>query len=163
HPQIAAAPQTTKRYVRYGSSPRGAQAILLGGKLRAVVEGRFSVSCEDVRHVAPSALRHRLILNFEGEAEGIDPHRLIEDVVAATPEQVGAWAHDGQPSGVRRHGQICGTTSCSRSSRCWRSSRARCSPAACAPSAARARWAPASSSPTTAIMCPATTSATWTG
>jgi MoxR-like ATPase len=87
HPETPAAPETTKRYVRYGSSPRGAQAILLGGKLRALCEGRFSVSCDDVRQVAPSALRHRLILNFEGEAEGIDPDRVIADVFAATPEQ----------------------------------------------------------------------------
>src|SRR5256885_468628 len=78
----------SKKYVRYGSSPRGAQAVMLGAKLRALVESRFSASCEDIRRVAPSALRHRLILNFEGEAEGVDPDRVIGEILQSTPEQV---------------------------------------------------------------------------
>jgi MoxR-like ATPase len=88
HPASASAPEITKRYVRYGSSPRGAQAILLGGKLRALLAARFSVSCDDVRKVAPAALRHRLILNFEGEAEGIDPDRVLEQILLQTPESL---------------------------------------------------------------------------
>jgi MoxR-like ATPase len=87
HPETPGAPEATKKYVRYGSSPRGAQAILLGAKLRALIEGRYSVACEDVRRIAPAAMRHRLILNFEGEAEGVDPDKVIEDVLAHTPEQ----------------------------------------------------------------------------
>ena len=85
HP-APAAPEVTRRYVRYGSSPRGAQAILLGAKIRALLAGRFTVAGEDVRALLPPALRHRLILNFEGEAEGVDPDRILEQVIAATPE-----------------------------------------------------------------------------
>jgi MoxR-like ATPase len=88
HPEAKSAPEITRRYVRYGGSPRGAQAILLGAKLRALMEGRYSVACEDIRRVTAPALRHRLILNFEGEAEGIDPDRVLGDILQATPEQV---------------------------------------------------------------------------
>src|SRR5262249_20285305 len=65
-------PPLTRKYVRYGASPRGAQACLLAAKVRALCDGRFAASCDDIRAVAKPALRHRLILNFEGEAEGID-------------------------------------------------------------------------------------------
>jgi MoxR-like ATPase len=83
HPQWSSAPERTRRFVRYGSSPRGAQALVLGAKVRALAEGRYNVSVEDLRAMALPALRHRLILNFEGEAEGIDPDRLIEELVDA--------------------------------------------------------------------------------
>ena len=75
-----------QKYVRYGSSPRGAQAMLLGAKVRALLEGRYAVASNDIRRVACPALRHRLILNFEGEAEGIDPDTLIEAIIEATPD-----------------------------------------------------------------------------
>jgi MoxR-like ATPase len=75
-----------QKYVRYGSSPRGAQAMLLGAKVRALLDGRYAVASRDIRHVARPALRHRLILNFEGEAEGIDPDLIIEAIIEATPE-----------------------------------------------------------------------------
>lgn len=71
HPEGEAAAKIVKRYVRYGVSPRGAQAIVLGAKIRALMEGRLNVAFEDVRAVALPALRHRLILNFEAEAGGI--------------------------------------------------------------------------------------------
>ncbi len=76
------------RYVRYGSSPRGPQALVLGAKARALFDGRLAAGCEDVRAVALPALRHRLLLNFEGEAEGIAPERIVDDVLAnvALPE-----------------------------------------------------------------------------
>jgi MoxR-like ATPase len=76
------------RYVRYGSSPRGPQALVLGAKARALFDGRLAAGCEDVRAVALPAMRHRLLLNFEGEAEGIAPERIVEDVLAnvALPE-----------------------------------------------------------------------------
>ena len=61
-----------KQYLRYGASPRGLQAIILAAKIRALLEGRYAVAIDDIRHVAPPALRHRLILNFEGEAEGVE-------------------------------------------------------------------------------------------
>src|SRR5207249_1897066 len=70
HPDHELAAPMTKQYVRYGSSPRGAQAIILAAKLRAILDNRYHVAREDIRAVAPAALRHRLILNFEGQAEG---------------------------------------------------------------------------------------------
>jgi MoxR-like ATPase len=81
-------PQLVKKFVRYGASPRGAQACLLGAKIRAVLDGRFAVSCDDVRSVARPTLRHRLILNFEGEAEGIDPDTILDAILKETPEQI---------------------------------------------------------------------------
>ena len=80
HPGEEGATASVKRYVRFGSSPRGAQAILLAAKIRAVMDGRFSASADDVRASAPPALRHRMILNFEGEAEGGRPDAVLEEV-----------------------------------------------------------------------------------
>ncbi len=82
HPESAEAPPMTKRYVRYGSSPRGAQAMLLGAKIRALVEGRYAVAADDIRQVAAPALRHRIILNFEGDAEGIATDSVIGEILA---------------------------------------------------------------------------------
>ena len=79
HPESEAAADTARRFVRYGASPRGMQALVLAGKVRALSLGRFNVAIEDIRALAMPALRHRLILNFEGEAEGADP----DDVLAA--------------------------------------------------------------------------------
>src|SRR6185503_9158827 len=73
HPDSPHAVAKAKRYVRFGSSPRGAQSMLLAAKVRALFEGRYSPSIEDLREVAKPALRHRIILNFEGEAEGVRP------------------------------------------------------------------------------------------
>jgi MoxR-like ATPase len=81
HPARAA-----KRWVRYGASPRGAQALLLAAKVRALVHGRAHVSAEDVRAVALPALRHRILLNFEAEAEGVDPDDVVRGVLEETPE-----------------------------------------------------------------------------
>ena len=81
HPQWEHAPDVTRRFVRYGASPRGAQALVLGAKVRALVDGRYNVSVDDLRQLAAPALRHRVILNFEGEAEGIDVDTLIEQIV----------------------------------------------------------------------------------
>jgi MoxR-like ATPase len=90
HPQWEQAPETTRRFVRYGASPRGAQALVLGAKVKALSEGRYNVSVDDLRAMALPALRHRLILNFEGEAEGIDVDRLVGDVVAEAEKLVGS-------------------------------------------------------------------------
>ncbi len=73
--------EMTKKYVRYGSSPRGAQALVLGAKLTALFAGRYNVSFEDVSAVAKAALRHRLLLNFEGQAENINPDHIIDDLL----------------------------------------------------------------------------------
>jgi MoxR-like ATPase len=85
HPSDGAGvPPLTKKYVRYGASPRGAQAVLLAAKIKALLDGRFAVSTDDIRYVARPALRHRLILNFEGEAEGIDPDTIIDSILSET-------------------------------------------------------------------------------
>ena len=74
------------RYVRYGASPRGAQAIILGAKVNALLDGRYNVSFDDVQAVAPAALRHRLLLNFEGQAEGISTDEVIADLLKNVPQ-----------------------------------------------------------------------------
>jgi MoxR-like ATPase len=84
HPEEPSSPQSVKQYVRYGSSPRGLQAIVLGSKVRALLENRFNVALEDLRAVAPAALRHRVLLNFEADAEGVSADRLIAEVVETT-------------------------------------------------------------------------------
>jgi len=86
HPQGPRPARAAKRWVRYGASPRGAQALLLAAKARALVHGRVHVSVEDVRAVALPALRHRLLLNFEAEAEGIDPDHVVREVVEEVSE-----------------------------------------------------------------------------
>jgi MoxR-like ATPase len=90
HPQWERAPESTRRFVRYGASPRGAQALVLGAKVRALADGRFNVSVEDLRSLALPALRHRLILNFEGEAEGVDVDDLIGQIVQAAEAMSGS-------------------------------------------------------------------------
>lgn len=86
HPENDRAPEAVRRLVRYGASPRGAQAMVLGAKVRAVLSGRAYVSCADLRAVAHAALRHRLILNFEGQAENVAPDQLIDGILQAIPE-----------------------------------------------------------------------------
>ncbi len=80
-----AAPTVT-RYVRLGSSPRGAQALALAGRINALLEGRYSLSFEDLRAVAHNALRHRLTLNFEAETQGITADKIVDEVLAYIPE-----------------------------------------------------------------------------
>ena len=75
-----------KRFGRYGASPRGAQALLLASKIRALFEGRFAASIDDLKISALPALRHRVLLNFEGEAEGIKTDQVIEAILKSLPE-----------------------------------------------------------------------------
>ncbi len=84
HPEREDSPETSRRFVRYGASPRGLQSLVLGAKIRALLEGRFNVSYDDVRAAALPSLRHRVILNFEADAEGVTTDRVILDVLAAT-------------------------------------------------------------------------------
>jgi MoxR-like ATPase len=84
HPNTEFARPLVNRYVRYGSSPRGAQALVIGGKIRALLDGRVHVSTADIRAMAAPALRHRLLLNFEGEAEQIDPDNILRDILEHT-------------------------------------------------------------------------------
>jgi len=87
HPEGPYAVESTNQFVRYGSSPRGGQALMLAGKVRALLQGRFNVSFEDIQAAVRPALRHRLILNFEGEAENISPDAIIDEIVENTPLQ----------------------------------------------------------------------------
>jgi MoxR-like ATPase len=87
NPETPDAPPEVKRFARYGSSPRGLQSLVLGAKVRALLEGRYNVAFDDVRAVALPALRHRVILGFEADAENVTTDRLIHDVVATTPEE----------------------------------------------------------------------------
>lgn len=90
HPESEYATEMTRKYVRYGSSPRGAQALVVGGKVCALLDGRFNVAFDDIKRVAKQSLRHRLILNFEGEAERISTDSIVEDVLSnvATKEEL---------------------------------------------------------------------------
>ncbi len=81
HPDQEDTPEKVRQYVRYGASPRGLQAIITTSRVRALLEGRYNVSMEDIRSVAFPALRHRLVLNFDGLADGITPERLIETIL----------------------------------------------------------------------------------
>ncbi len=86
HPENPEATAMSKQFLRYGASPRGLQAVILAAKIRALLQGRYAVAIDDIRHVAPPALRHRLIMNFEGEAEGIRPDSIIGEILKATKE-----------------------------------------------------------------------------
>lgn len=86
HPDTSDAHPLTKRYVRFGASPRGAQSLLLAAKINALFDGRFAASIDDVRKVSLPALRHRVLLNFEGEAEGVRSDQVIEGIIEALPE-----------------------------------------------------------------------------
>jgi MoxR-like ATPase len=87
NPETPDAPAEIKRFARYGSSPRGLQSLVLGAKVRGLLEGRYNVAFEDIRSVALAALRHRVILGFEADAEGVTTDKLIHDVVTTTPEE----------------------------------------------------------------------------
>jgi MoxR-like ATPase len=86
HPDGPDSPEICKRFVRFGASPRGAQSVLLAAKIRALFEGRFAASIDDVRAVGLPALRHRVLLNFEGEAEGMKTDQVIDAILKALPE-----------------------------------------------------------------------------
>ncbi len=85
HPDGDTPSDLVRRFVRYGASPRGGQALVLGAKVNALLEGRYNVAFEDVHAVAASALRHRVLLNFEGQAEGISTDDVIADLIARVP------------------------------------------------------------------------------
>jgi MoxR-like ATPase len=81
HPDSSRATSLVRQYVRYGGSPRGAQALVTAGKILALMDGRFNVSADDIRAAALPALRHRVILNFEGEAEGISTEAVVRSIL----------------------------------------------------------------------------------
>jgi len=86
------ATEQTNRYIRWGSSPRGAQALSLAAKVRALLEGRFNVSFDDVRAAVLPALRHRVLLNFEAQAEGLETDGVLGDILDKTPQMAEAAA-----------------------------------------------------------------------
>ncbi|HEX4120732.1 MAG TPA: MoxR family ATPase [Verrucomicrobiae bacterium] len=90
HPKTETAAPIANQYLRFGSSPRGGQTLLLAAKVRALARGRFNVSFEDIRSVATAALRHRLILNFEAEAEGITTDQVISQILKDVPKDAAA-------------------------------------------------------------------------
>ena len=90
HPRTETAAPIATQYLRFGSSPRGGQTLILAGKVRALIQGRFNVSFDDVEAVAYAALRHRLIPNFEAEAEGITTDHIIAQVLQDVPRDVAA-------------------------------------------------------------------------
>ena len=87
HPQREEAPAEVKRYVQYGSSPRGLQALVIGGQVRALLEGRYNLSLDDLEAVAYPALRHRIFLNFEAQAEGVSADWVIDQVLETMESQ----------------------------------------------------------------------------
>jgi len=92
HPKTNTAAPIANQYLRFGSSPRGAQTLILAGKVRALTQGRFNVGFEDIETVAAATLRHRLILNFEAEAEGITTDHIIAQVLQGVPKDAVAAA-----------------------------------------------------------------------
>ena len=86
HPQGEFAAGMTNQYVSFGGSPRGVKALILAAKFQALLDGRWNVSFSDVRNVALPALRHRVLLNFEGEAEGVSPDAIVAEILERTPQ-----------------------------------------------------------------------------
>ncbi len=89
-PQHPQAHELARKYIRYGSSPRGAQALVECGRVRALMHGRYHLSSDDVRAVAAAVLRHRIILNFDAHAEGQTPDSILEEVITAVAAQAPA-------------------------------------------------------------------------
>jgi MoxR-like ATPase len=87
HPGNPLASSLVKKYVRYGGSPRALQAMILAGKIMALLDGRYNVAFRDIRTAILPALRHRIILNFDAEAEGVQPDAILESVIEETPEE----------------------------------------------------------------------------
>jgi MoxR-like ATPase len=99
HPESAGATPTVRKYVRFGASPRGAQAMVLTAKAKALLAGRYNVSTSDIIAVARPSLRHRIILNFEGEADGVTADEIIEEVLeSASTEYKLSGSRDTEPA-----------------------------------------------------------------
>jgi MoxR-like ATPase len=89
-PEQKEAHELSRKYVRYGSSPRGAQALVECGRVRALMRGRFNLSVEDVEHVAPAVLRHRIILNFDAHADGQTPETILTTIIKGVTSKAAA-------------------------------------------------------------------------
>ena len=86
HPELADSPEDAKKYLRFGASPRAAQALIAASRVRALMAGRYNVSFDDIRALAPACFRHRIALNFDALSAGFGADELIARIVAATPE-----------------------------------------------------------------------------
>ena len=87
HPEGPLAQSVANQYIRWGSSPRGAQTLALAAKVRALLDGRYNVSFEDIRRVFLPSLRHRVLLNFEAQAEGIESDQVLLEILQKVPEK----------------------------------------------------------------------------
>lgn len=87
HPEGPHAPEVTNRWLRWGSSPRGAQTLALAAKVRALLAGRYNVSFEDIRRVYLPAMRHRVLTNFEAQAEAVEADTILAEILETVPEQ----------------------------------------------------------------------------
>jgi MoxR-like ATPase len=85
-PKESYAPEFIRQWVQWGAGPRASQGLILGAKARALLYGRTAASCEDVRAVAFPVLRHRLVLNFAAEADGVSPEQIISRLLQTVPE-----------------------------------------------------------------------------
>jgi MoxR-like ATPase len=90
HPGHATAGPLVDRYVRFGASPRAAQAMVLAGKAAALMDGRLNLAADDIRTIAPLALRHRLVLGYEAVADGIEADDVVQGILEAHPAPVAA-------------------------------------------------------------------------
>lgn len=88
HPEDSFAVNKTKQYVRFGASPRAGQAMVMAAKVLALIKGRYNVDFEDIQEVAKPALRHRIILNLKGTADGMDTDEMIDDLLKGVPKKV---------------------------------------------------------------------------
>ena len=89
HPEGQFSTPTVNRFLRFGASPRAAQTLVLGAKVRALLDGRTHVGITDIRAVALPALRHRCLLNFEGEAEGVSTDDVVTNIIETLPADAG--------------------------------------------------------------------------
>ena len=87
HPENPSAPEVVRKYLKYGASPRAAQALILAAKAGALLDGRFNVAYEDIRRVAKPAMRHRVILNLEAELAGVSADRIVDELIRHVPEE----------------------------------------------------------------------------
>ena len=86
HPDNASAPGLVRQYVRYGASPRGAQTLVMAARMRALLDGRANVAYDDIRAMAHPSLRHRLVLNFDAEANDVSSDQVIDQLIASVPD-----------------------------------------------------------------------------
>ena len=106
HPEGPFAADVTNQYIRWGSSPRGVQTLVLAAKVRALLDGRYNVSFEDLRRVYLPSLRHRVLLNFEAQAEGVEADDVLLKVLDAVPEKADEKRRSPRPADRPRSASV---------------------------------------------------------